>query len=422
MSNSWWSPLALIAFGLLTAGGADRLTERSKSSVRDRWLFAATVAGWTGVWLGWWWLLQTIVDLETATALWLATLTVAARIRDRRRAAQRNALAWMLAAANDQRIDPARATAALATEHQGRTAVRLRGLAVRLGGGAEWGSALEPDRTLLSEAGLAAVHVGAAADARGLVLRETAEWESTRDAASQSLRTKSLHLAAAIAVAWVMTVSLAAYVGKSLHRLVGDTDVRLPASLSWLVDSGRAIAAWHGGHPQLARALPLLAFAPCLVLAWRWRLFDSLVARGSSARSRLPASAVLRLLAVAAEQGKKPVAIVPAFAAAFPLGAWGDRWRRAVDQCAADQPWWRALADQGLIPEADAEQLHSAERRGTLPRALRERANALDRQTIRRLRAWVAVLLTAFLWSLVIGGALAQLAFWLPLLKLSLPA
>jgi type II secretory pathway component PulF len=138
-----------------------------------------------------------------------------------------------------------------------------------------------------------------------------------------------------------------------------------------------------------------------------WRLFR-----------RYDGALILRALALAVSRRVPLLDAMTLLAEQYPISIVGQRVQRATALAAGGAEWTQTLRGQGLISQADAAVLQSAERVGNLEWALEEMADSALRREIYRVQVLLQILFPVLL--LVLAGLvfIFVVGLFLPLVKL----
>lgn len=127
---------------------------------------------------------------------------------------------------------------------------------------------------------------------------------------------------------------------------------------------------------------------------------------------------ILRSLAIVVESGQPLMTALDALSRSYPDRSTRRRLGRFRVCVNHGGDWWACLWRQGLIRKTEAAVLHSAERTGNLPWALRELADSGQRRLVYRIQAWTQALLPVAVVSIGALVGLFVVSYFLPLIQL----
>ncbi len=358
----------------------------------------------------------TVLNLAWSTWLlwWLAVVWVLIDGLRMRRAAQQNALLWLLCVSAERFMPLAPAVAAFARERGGSFGRRVRRLAEMIETGVPLPEALAQAGRIVPPLALSTVSVGWQSGALAPALRQAAAGRSLDDSVRMTLTGKVVYvLLAAVYGLWILGVVMIGIVPQ-FRTLLGDSYVGLPSATRHLAALARFFEFW----PLFA----LLCLPVALLLVWAalrhygWIRWDP-PGTGWLSR-RLDAANVMDAMSLVAGQERPLWEGVASLAHAYPKP--NVRWRlaRAADDIEAGTDWAESLHGRGLIRRADLAILQAAQRAGNLPWALREMAQSNRRRFAYRLQA---IAQTAFPVVVIFFGAVVAfivVALFLPLVRL----
>ena len=220
---------------------------------------------------------------------------------------------------------------------------------------------------------------------------------------------------------WVISIGtvslvffLLYFITPKFKKIFFDFGVDLPATTQFVIRVCDGIA-WNNslaaGLWWLFVALLLASVVACLPGAWGDAVRERLL-------GRVHAGTVLRALAVRVESGRPLPETIGILSASYPRRRMRARLARTLTRVQSGIPWFEALRRERLLTCGQAVVLEMAQRVGNLPWALREMADAGDRQF--GYRAHLLVQLTTPVLVGMCGATIGVFAagYFLPLVAL----
>ncbi len=321
---------------------------------------------------------------------------------------------WVIANSAEHRIPLEPGIEACGQLCGGRAVAKSRALIDRLHAGVPLAEAVEQVSGVLPTAGLVYLRMGWTPERLAQALRDLSraigEWRPYRF----TFATRMLLLGWTLIMIEFIGFFFMYWIGPQFERILDDFGAKVPALTSWVIDFGSAIVGnplWILGAILplfILILLPLLYFDP---MFWGIPLLDRVYLKRHGAF-------VMRLLAGEIGMNRPMSDALRTLESWYPGIQLKRRIGRVRSRTEEGAPWYKGLAEAGLIRRSDASVLEAAQHANNLEWALKDRAEAADRQAAVRMTAWSqAVFLVTVL---AIGAAIGifVVAYFYPLTSL----
>jgi MSHA biogenesis protein MshG len=339
---------------------------------------------------------MTMLSSVLGILLWFFTLIVALSIKVRHGDAERRALMWLLGTAVEKGVPLGTAARSFGDGRYDRLGRQTRKLAMQLDRGISLGQAIDNVGPRLPTDALVAVHAGATTHSYAPLIQATTRRAPGMEDTLHSISAKLLYvmtflLFASLSIAFIFVKIVPAYI-----KIFADFEAPLPSSTILLINIGLGSTDWiFLLFPVLLALLATMIFALLRYAGTvRW---DPPVVRHLA--SLLDRANILRNLSEAV--GKKvPIqAMFDNLAQKYPKGYIRMKLYKAGHSTAAGTHWCNSMIAAGLLSNADAAVLKSAERAGNLSWAMNEVAARLSNRFVSRTNAILGVLFPLILFT-----------------------
>lgn len=342
---------------------------------------------------------------------WLTAAGVASMAWSEFRESRREALLRLVALAAERQIPLVPLVSAFQDETGWR---RLGKFTARLESGQSLAAAAQATGRILPEHAYVALMAGEQTGALATALTDAAAGRRAQQALWTQVGEKGLYLALVMLFAINIIVFQMIKIVPSLARIFEDFNTELPAMTQRVIDWSAWLAV-----SGLAGALVLVCMTGMLLLAMHYmgwiRLRIPLFGRLTDG---LEFATVLRALALATGRDESLIQVLTRLAKHHPRYFMRSRLWRVVRDINDGRNWIDSLRAKRLVGHAEAGVLHSSERVGNTPWALRHMAESMERRVLYRLRTLSQVLFPLAI--LAIGGVVFfyVVGLFLPLVKL----
>lgn len=363
---------------------------------------------WIGIVAGIW--------LVSISAVLLVTCAIgAAVVFARRGAVEQESLLWAMAIAAEKSLPLAPAAMAFTEQYSRSFRWRVRLLTSLLSEGIPLPDALDQMPRMLSRESMLLLRSGWATGTLPLALREAANARSARRTMFGAFTARYIYLFAVLYVAQLVVGFIMYFIAPKYEAIFKDFGMRLPELTKltiqvshWLIDVG-----W----PLLVLvllellAMGLLPIGLLNIFQWDIPLIDALFRRRHTAL-------LLKALALSVEGNRPLTTGLEVMASEYPSGWVRRRLRKVVRQVREGADWVASLRGQGLINQADAAVLSSAQRVGNLAWALRETSSSAERRLSYRLQFWLQILFPVVVMAMGTLVFFYAVAYFMPLVRL----
>jgi type II secretory pathway component PulF len=418
MTAIWFVATVLIVLLRSALGGFLYLLASQSSGSSGRWnpFFDVLRVGY--------WIMTMLVLLVAMVTLagvpgfilWLAAVTVLIMFTVRYREMERRSLLWMLAVAMDKRVPLAGAAHAFADERRDGIGRQTRRLAVTLEGGAPLNRAFSSAGIPLPIDALVAMRIGSHTGGLPELLKSVNGSGALADTATQAATGRVTYLI-------FLTVFTAAPLGflcikifPAYRKIFADFRAELPTPTLAVMNAVDRFV-----FSPLGPLFVLFIFAVLFYVVGRYCgliRWDAPIVR--SFTIKLDQALIMRALAQGVAQRQPIPRMLDGLAKQYPKPHIRSRLSRAWTRTSNGANWCDALTSVGLLPNADASVLRSAERVGNLPWALNETAERLSRRFSTRVTTATAIIFPIVLVLLGSITFFASVGMILPLSKLIL--
>jgi len=369
-----------VLFGIAVLCAVRIVSQPGQSMTSDPVRLALTVTGWVLILAG---LFNGMLMLIGVVLAPLGLIVLAAMLHRRRRA-QRYALLWTLTVSAERLMPLEPALEAFAVEGRGVLGSRARRLANLLRAGWRLPDAVDYCAGLIPRDAALTIRVGQESGMLAESLREAVEYQADYDELWDQIASRIGYVLALLTFALGIVIFVMLIIVPQFQKIFADFGQQLPGITQLLIDASAAVA-----QAGVLFVLVLLAMAGIALLAvlryMGWTagalpIFDAL-------GGRLHAAAILRNLALVAQQARPLPAGIATMAQRYPAPLIRRRLRHALDDVLAGRHWCESLAARRLITRADLAVLSAAERVGNLAWALREMADSSQRRLLYRVQA-----------------------------------
>jgi type II secretory pathway component PulF len=344
---------------------------------------------------------------------WMACAVGIAVIVVRRRTTLQLAFLSWLAIATARGVPLPQAVESFVEQCRGRYRRRLLAVWVALRRGATVPEALNIRGVLPNDARVL-VWAGCATDDLPGALLEAAALRAEHQSFRGPLASRLAYLLFVLLFLQTISGLVLYFIIPKYEAIFRDFGVSLPESTRMVIHLGHLLGESAWGVLLLVLEAIFLVYLPFAVVGQAGRgvpLADRLFLRRHAALA-------LRVLARFVERGRPLGEGLGALAETYPSRSIRRRLRRAADDLEGGAHWCTSLHARGLIRDADAAVLESAQRAGNLPWALRETAESSERRLRYRLQAWIQVLFPVAVIALGCLVFLIVVAYFQPLVTL----
>jgi type II secretory pathway component PulF len=352
-----------------------------------------------------------IFSLLLIVAFFFVAEMVVGKYRD----AQRRTLLWALAVAADRDLPLHEAARAFAADRCDEIGRRADCLADLLEAGVDLPEALKQSKNPLPiDAELAARLSHAAGPLKG-ALREAAGEGGRYNSLWESLLQRLIYFEVLVLVIMFMASFLMIKIVPTYATIFEDFDMQLPVVTQWAISASRGFVNYWFLFAPLMWALLLLmcygiAFA-CGGVRWEPPGVSWFTRRYHGAM-------VLRSLAQPVQRKCPLDRTLGMLAQWYPRGHVRRRLDGVTLQVTQGNDWCHALRESGLIGEAEAAVLRSAERVGNLPWALREMSESILRRIAYRVGFVLSLCIPGIILAIGACVGVYAVAFIFPLMEL----
>lgn len=379
---------------------------------KTRWRLILTVLGI----VAFFWLLLAFLLLATGGSISFALLFACAlgagAIVARRRTSQQDSLLWMLAIAADHGMPLATTARALAGQFGPSYRRLVLQFAERLDRGESLPDALDGDRRLLSADSRLLVRAGHESGRLGPTLRTTLAARSEVASLRTGVAAKLSYLLGLLLIVQMVAWYCLYFIMPKYEAIFMDFGLNLPEITKRLIQGSHFYAVFFFWIPPLT--VILLIWIPFAVAGWTG-LNIPVVGRLFRRRH---AGLILRTIAPFVEANQPIERGMDMIAGHYPT-----RWvRRKLTKAALrvhqGADWRGALAEAGLIREADRDALAAATVVGNLGWAMNDLAEAAERRGRVRIEAWAQTLFPVGVVAMGLVVLFVGAGFFMPLVDL----
>jgi protein transport protein HofC len=324
-------------------------------------------------------------------------------------------LLWLLTVSAERSMPLAPAIEAFADERGGRHSNRARRLVRLLNSGVSLPDALDFCPGLVPPYSVPMIRVGHETGTLAQALRQAATIYNQHEPIWVAINAKMLYLFYAPVFGLMVLAFIMLKIVPSFEKIFKDFGTELPSMTQWLIGMGNATCNyWFFLLPFFLLGPLLLFYAP--IRYFGWTTLD-LPGMGRFTR-RLDSAQVLDTLALVAQQQRPINEGIVAMAHSYPKSHIRRRLREAAIDISAGRDWCESLLWHGLIRRPELAILHSAQRVGNLPWALKEMADSARRRLAYRMQAMAQLLFPPVVILMGLVVMFIVVALFLPLISL----